>query len=1240
MIIDSPIISGSYLSTGSLSQTGNVSITGSLTATAGISGSFSGSGADLFGIPATGITGLNLSQIASGSASASVSPNNGFVVNTNTKISGSTQITGSLGVTGSFSVSGSTGTVFSSNADSLLITGSLVVTGSTIITGSLSVSGSITGSLEGTASYSLFALTSSYSLGGSGFPFSGSAVITGSLLVSGSAQITGSLSVSGSISASLFGTASQATSASYALTASYLLGYISPFPFTGSAAITGSLIVTGSVAISTLTTGSGVRYVIADQNGLLSAQTASAAIFTTQQVVSTAGQTTFPITNGYATGYVTVFVNGTKLSADEYVDTSGTNIIFLTGSTAGDNVEFQKYLPAAGVSNNTLRSTNYFTATTGQTDFTVNYTPGLIDIFYNGAKLDNTEYTAANGTSITLATASAAGDRLEVDVYSYQVGAFSGIGGTGAANQLAYFNTSNSITGSNAFTVSGSAVIITGSLTVSGSGTFTNIGPAVFSGSVTAVGGFSGSFSGNADSASLAQNSLLLQGTGSIGFATTASLLAVSSSQQQISASLLTLTASYTALSSSYTALSGSYNTYSSSVSTRTTQIEQVYATTGSNSFRANQSITGSLVVSSTITAQTLVVQTVTSSILYSSGSNVFGNQLANTQTFTGSVNITGSVSLVGAITQINANTTSSFAGIVGINNNAPSNQLHIVGIDGSNFTDGIRVARNGTPSQYATLNMAGGTYNFLATNTTTGAPGFAWLTSQTGTSTTSSMVLNGSGYLGIGNASPSEFLTIGDSTNTSASRRAITLGGSGYGNPGNPNTGSNGDKVILFNSATGASGDMRLGVGTLGDLWYKSSVYHRFFVNNFDGSAVIEVMRIASGSIGIGTSTPSNTLQVVSSNINGGIYNTNSGGDSIGMIPFQRTNAGNFFGLSRNGQMSIFAFPSASVFSIGTQNANDMIFGTNDTERIRITSAGVLTFTGAATFSGNTMALTGANPGITLTGSQTNLYCYLSLNAGTASNAIYTLANSYATTGPYIAGALAIIGSSSAGISISSTHASGGIRFYSADTIRMTIPSSGGLYVSTDTASSPGGVAGLSNIFNPYNDGQWALALQNNASTNASARGLGIKFGNTFNNASNEFIWCIEGTTVRFYVDSDGGIRNYSANNSNLSDERVKKDIVPLESYWDKFKNIGIVKFKYKDQSHEDYNIGVIAQQVESIAPEFVSTDGFGQTPDDGIPLKSIYTEDLHTATIKVLQEAMAKIEELQEKLQRNNIN
>ena len=118
---------------------------------------------------------------------------------------------------------------------------------------------------------------------------------------------------------------------------------------------------------------------------------------------------------------------------------------------------------------------------------------------------------------------------------------------------------------------------------VSGSTTLMSVSS---SGAVLLTGTMSG---GTADSASLSANSNLLQGTGSIGFATTASLLEVSSSQQQISSSLLQVSASYIALSSSYNVLSGS-------ASTRVTQIESTYATTGSNSFRANQSITNCIV--------------------------------------------------------------------------------------------------------------------------------------------------------------------------------------------------------------------------------------------------------------------------------------------------------------------------------------------------------------------------------------------------------------------------------------------------------------------------------------------------------------------------------------------------------------------------------------------------------------------------------------------------------------------
>ena len=95
-----------------------------------------------------------------------------------------------------------------------------------------------------------------------------------------------------------------------------------------------------------------------------------------------------------------------------------------------------------------------------------------------------------------------------------------------------------------------------------------------------------------------------------------------------------------------------------------------------------------------------------------------------------------------------------------------------------------------------------------------------------------------------------------------------------------------------------------------------------------------------------------------------------------------------------------------------------------------------------------------------------------------------------------------------------------------------------------------------------------------------------------------------------------------------------MKSDIKPLGSYWNKIKSLEIVTFKYKDQTHNDDNIGLIAQQVESVAPELVDVDGFGKTPEDGVPLKTIYTTDLYHAAIKALQEAMTRIEALEAKL------
>lgn len=58
-----------------------------------------------------------------------------------------------------------------------------------------------------------------------------------------------------------------------------------------------------------------------------------------------------------------------------------------------------------------------FTATAGQTTFTMNYVVGAIDVYRNGVKLAPADFTATNGTSIVLLNAATVGDTIEVISY-------------------------------------------------------------------------------------------------------------------------------------------------------------------------------------------------------------------------------------------------------------------------------------------------------------------------------------------------------------------------------------------------------------------------------------------------------------------------------------------------------------------------------------------------------------------------------------------------------------------------------------------------------------------------------------------------------------------------------------------------------------------------------------------------------------------------------------------------------
>jgi len=193
----------------------------------------------------------------------------------------------------------------------------------------------------------------------------------------------------------------------------------------------------------------------------------------------------------------------------------------------------------------------------------------------------------------------------------------------------------------------------------------------------------------------------------------------------------------------------------------------------------------------------------------------------------------------------------------------------------------------------------------------------------------------------------------------------------------------------------------------------------------------------------------------------------------------------------------------------------------------------------------------------------------------------------------------------------------------------RMRIDSSGNLLVGNTAAPTP---ASKAYIFNAGGSSENCLYLQNNANF-AGVQGAYIYNGNVFNDTGHQFLYCTDGT-LRAEIRSNGGLANYSANNVNLSDERTKTDIVNAGNYLDKICAIPVRTFLYKDQTDTQLNLGIIAQEVEAVAPELVDISGFGETPEDGIPLKAIYQTDLQYALMKCIQEQQALITTLQEQV------
>jgi hypothetical protein len=124
-------------------------------------------------------------------------------------------------------------------------------------------------------------------------------------------------------------------------------------------------------------------------------------------------------------------------------------------------------------------------------------------------------------------------------------------------------------------------------------------------------------------------------------------------------------------------------------------------------------------------------------------------------------------------------------------------------------------------------------------------------------------------------------------------------------------------------------------------------------------------------------------------------------------------------------------------------------------------------------------------------------------------------------------------------------------------------------------------------------------------------------------------------------FIRANGNVENTNNSYGAISDIKLKENIVDASPQWDDLKALQVRNYNFKEgQTHTQ--IGLVAQEVELVSPGLVSEspDRDEEGNDLGTVTKSVNYSVLYMKAVKALQEAMERIETLEQRLNDAGIN